>query len=99
MSDEPPPPTEENNDAELTFESALAQIETIVKELERGTLELDTALTRYERGVRLLSHCQSKLQAAERRVGLLTGTDDNGNPETEPFTGPSASGSENGTDS
>ena len=76
-------------DALPPFEAALGQLEGIVNELERGALDLDGALERYERGVRLLSHCRSALLAAERHVALLTGADEDGNPVTSPFDDPS----------
>ena len=77
------------DDALPPFEAALGQIEGIVLELERGTLDLDAALDRFERGIRLLSHCRSALQVAERRVALLTGTAEDGEPVTSPFDEPS----------
>ncbi len=73
-----------------SFEDALGQIEAIVADLERGTLDLDASLSRYERGVRLLSRCQTTLQAAERRVSLLTGSTPEGEPIAEPFDDPTS---------
>ncbi|WP_169977504.1 exodeoxyribonuclease VII small subunit [Tautonia rosea] len=73
-----------------SFEVALGQIEAIVSDLERGTLDLDASLERYERGVRLLAQCRTTLQTAERRVALLTGTSEEGDALTTPFDDPSA---------
>lgn len=70
---------------EMGFESAVQELERIVEELERGRPDLGTALARYERGVKLLGHCQGLLDVAERSVALLTGVDEAGQPITAPF--------------
>lgn len=67
------------------FEEALGQIELIVADLERGEPSLSSALVKYETGVKLLRQCYQLLEEAEQSVALLTGTDDQGNPETIPF--------------
>ena len=54
------------------FESAIAELETIVKRLEDGDLPLEQSLELFERGVQLSRFCHSKLEEAERRVELLT---------------------------
>jgi exodeoxyribonuclease VII small subunit len=74
--------TDEN---EIGFEDAVEELERIVEELERGRPDLGTALASYERGVKLLGHCQGLLDVAERSVALLTGVDEEGRPVTAPF--------------
>lgn len=69
----------------LSFEDALAKLETIVQHLEDGRTGLDDALKRYEEGIKYLKHCHRMLQQAERKVALLTGVDEQGNPLAEPF--------------
>ena len=51
-----------------SFEAAVSELEAIVQEMESGSLPLEDALARYQRGVALLRHCQSTLSAAEQRV-------------------------------
>lgn len=63
---------EANPFATLGFEEALAQLEGIVDRLEEGDLDLADALTRFEEGVQLTKHCHTQLEAAERRVEILT---------------------------
>lgn len=53
------------------FESAIAELETIVKTLEDGDLALEKSLELYERGVQLSRFCHTKLDEAERRVEVL----------------------------
>jgi exodeoxyribonuclease VII small subunit len=53
------------------FESAIAELETIVKTLEEGDLALEKSLALFERGVQLSRFCHSKLEEAERRVEIL----------------------------
>ena len=54
------------------FETALAELETIVKTLEEGDLTLERSLDLFERGVQLSRFCHSRLDEAERRIEVLT---------------------------
>ena len=54
------------------FESAIAELERLVKTLEDGDLPLEKSLELFERGVQLSRFCHSKLEEAERRVDILT---------------------------
>jgi exodeoxyribonuclease VII small subunit len=73
------------DDAEPNFEVALAELERIVASLERGEPELTSALSKYEKGVQLLSMCHRLLEKAEHSVAILTGVDEQGNAITAPF--------------
>lgn len=53
------------------FESAIAELETIVKSLEEGDLPLEKSLELYERGVQLSRFCHARLEEAERRIEVL----------------------------
>lgn len=53
------------------FESAIVELETIVKTLEEGDLALEKSLALFERGVTLSRFCHTKLEEAERRVEIL----------------------------
>ena len=70
---------------ECSFEDSLAALEQVVHDLEDGNLGLTEALDRYETGVKHLKRCYQLLEAAERRIELLTGVHDDGTPSTEPF--------------
>ena len=54
------------------FESALSELETLVKTLEDGNLSLEQSLELFERGVQLSRYCHTKLEQAERRIEVLT---------------------------
>jgi len=54
------------------FESAIAELETIVKTLEGGDLALEKSLALFERGVQLSRFCHGQLEEAERRIEILT---------------------------
>ncbi|MGQ0567535.1 MAG: exodeoxyribonuclease VII small subunit [Gemmobacter sp.] len=56
---------------EMTFEEAMAALETVVGQLERGEVALDQSIALYERGALLKAHCAEKLRAAEARVDLI----------------------------
>ena len=53
------------------FESAIAELERIVKTLEDGDLALEKSLELFERGVQLSRFCHSTLEQAERRIEIL----------------------------
>ena len=58
---------------DLSFKEAQDELETIVRSLESGTLELESSLELYERGVTLLRSLKSRLDAAEQKVEALMG--------------------------
>ncbi len=64
--------------AAMSFEQALAELETIVRQLESGKGDLDEAITAYERGAALKRHCESKLAEAQRRVDRISFSPDGG---------------------
>ncbi len=53
------------------FETAIAELESIVKKLEEGDLPLEGSLQLYERGVQLSRYCHARLEDAERRIEVL----------------------------
>jgi exodeoxyribonuclease VII small subunit len=57
----------------MDLEKSLAELETIVEQLESGELPLDRSLKEFERGVRLSRECQGALKDAEQRVQVLMG--------------------------
>ena len=54
------------------FESAIAELEKIVKQLEEGDLPLEKSLALFERGVALSRYCHEQLGAAQRRIEVLS---------------------------
>ncbi|HXU51400.1 MAG TPA: exodeoxyribonuclease VII small subunit [Casimicrobiaceae bacterium] len=54
-----------------TFESALAELESIVERMEGGELPLKDALAAYKRGAELLQFCQATLKDAQQQVLVL----------------------------
>ncbi len=54
------------------FESAIGELENIVKTLEAGDLSLEQSLQLFERGVQLSRFCHTRLEDAERRVEILS---------------------------
>ncbi|MDR2093404.1 MAG: exodeoxyribonuclease VII small subunit [Azoarcus sp.] len=59
--------------SQISFETAVSELETIVRQMEAGSLPLEQALEHYRRGTALLRQCQDKLDAAERQVRVLEG--------------------------
>lgn len=54
--------------AKLSFEDALAELETIVRQLEEGKGKLEDAIKAYARGAALKRHCEAKLAEARAKV-------------------------------
>ncbi|HEX2562050.1 exodeoxyribonuclease VII small subunit [Phenylobacterium sp.] len=52
----------------LSFEQALAELESIVARLESGQAPLEQSIQMYERGALLKAHCEKRLEAARLRV-------------------------------
>lgn len=61
---------------EKTFESALQELETIVKELESGNVDLDKAINKYTEAMKLAKFCSEKLNDATAKVNKIL-TEDN----------------------
>ena len=59
------------DDADITFEDAAEKLETIVEAMESEELPLEKLLVQYEEGTKLVKICESKLQAAEKRITQL----------------------------
>ena len=55
-----------------TFETALDQLEKIVEQMESESLPIEDLLTRYEQGLKLVKFCSEKLEAAEKRIEIIT---------------------------
>ncbi len=69
----------------LSFEEALAKLETLVGQLESGQIKLEEAIKAYEEGCALKKVCEDKLKDAQMKVEKLV-LDKQGNPEkTEPL--------------
>lgn len=73
--------------AEMTFEEAMRELETVVDQLERGDVALDASIALYERGAALKKRCEEELKRAEEKVAAIT-LDADGNPTgTKPVEG------------
>lgn len=64
----------------VSFEDAVERLEEVVEDLEGRQMGLDESLARFEEGVKLVRHANKVLSEAERRLVLLTGVDEHGNP-------------------
>ena len=53
---------------EVSFETALNELETIVRKLESGSSDLDKSIADYEKGSELIKLCEKKLSAAKLKV-------------------------------
>ena len=67
---------------EITFESALKDLEIIIKDLESGSIPLEEAITKYTDAINLIKLCQEKLDHATKQVNKILGE----NGEIKDFT-------------
>jgi exodeoxyribonuclease VII small subunit len=65
------------------LETSIAEINTLIEQMEQGELTLEQSLERFQRGVSLIKHCQKVLQEAEQKVQILML--DNGGEELHPY--------------
>ena len=71
------------NQESQTFEQSLARLEEIVKQMERGDVPLEQALSLFEEGTGLVGSCTKLLDEAELKVVQLTKGADGTPQETE----------------
>ncbi len=71
--------------AAMSFEDAMAELETIVDRLEAGDVALDDSIALYGRGAALKAHCEAKLKAAEARIEKVVRGADGAAAGAEPF--------------
>ena len=53
---------------ELSFEEALANLEEIIQRMESGEAPLDSLITNYQTGVKMLKLCREKIESAEMNI-------------------------------
>ena len=61
-----------SDSAELNFEQAMQQLESIVQQMEQGELPLADALAKFEEGIKLARMSQTMLKNAEQKVQILS---------------------------
>jgi exodeoxyribonuclease VII small subunit len=68
---------------EMSFEESLTELEEIVDKLEKGQLSLDESLMLFEKGIKLVRECNTKLKSAQQKMEKLIL--ENGDIKSEPF--------------
>ena len=56
---------------DISFEEALKDLEKIVEDLNNGDMELEKAITAYEKGIQLKNICEDRLKNAQERIELI----------------------------
>ena len=55
-----------------TFEEAIRELESIIKELEEGNVSLDRSLKLFKRGISFTEFCNKKLNEAQGIIKVLS---------------------------
>lgn len=69
---------------EKTFEESLNELEKIAQNIESGNLNLEQAISEFEKGIKLSKECTDILDKAEKKINILV-QGENGNLEEENF--------------
>lgn len=68
----------------ISFEDNMKKLEEIATELEKGDLDLDTSVSKFEQGMKLSKECSEILEKAEKKITMLI-KGDNGDITEENF--------------
>ncbi len=60
----------------MNFEENMENLETIVTELEKGDLNLDDSISKFEQGIKIAKECNKMLEDAEKKITILLKNDD-----------------------
>lgn len=63
------------NEKTGNFEESMKKLEEIVVELEKGELNLDQSVEKFEEGMKISKECNNMLQNAEKRISILLEND------------------------
>lgn len=55
----------------IPFETAMGELESLVRQMEEGALGLEESLLAYKRGAELVAQCRHALESAEQQVKIL----------------------------
>lgn len=69
----------------MSFEDALGELESIVRNLETGQTKLDDSINAYERGIALKNHCEKRLNDARLKIEKISLDKDGVPTGLEPF--------------
>ena len=70
--------------AKSSFEDNMETLEKIVTELEKGDLNLDESIAKFEDGIKISKECNKILEEAEKKITILLEKD--GEVKEENFT-------------
>ena len=56
---------------EVTFETAISELEQIIQHIETNQIDLESALNQYKQGMELVQFCQDKLRDVEQKIKIL----------------------------
>ena len=60
--------TEQKSIENVSFESALSELESIARQIDSGSLSLEDSIASYEKGMKLKNYCEAKLKEAQLKI-------------------------------
>jgi exodeoxyribonuclease VII small subunit len=60
---------------EQKFEEKMKELETIIDELEKGEIDLDSSIEKYTKAMKLVAECEKKLNEVEEKVNKILNPD------------------------
>lgn len=70
----------------MSFENLMQKLENIVQTIEKGDLNLDESVAKFEEGMKISKECNKMLENSEKRISILL-ENSNGEIEEENFNG------------
>lgn len=64
------------SEKELSFEESIEKLNKIAEELEKGELDLETSVKKFEEGMEISKQCNKILESAEKRITMLIQKED-----------------------
>lgn len=71
------------DNADMSYEQAVKELESIISKLESGEVSLDDSISLYSRGMELSKFCKDKLDAIVKKISMLSDEEGNEIPFSE----------------
>ncbi len=60
-----------------SLKTMMDELESIIKQMEKGDLDLEDMIVLYEKGSKISKQCQKTIENAENKINIIQSRDDN----------------------